>query len=269
MEQSDISIKRAVQLRQLEILKEAHRICVENSIDYYLINGSALGAVRHNGFIPWDDDVDIALFRRDYDKLIALCQSELKENYFLQTNQSDPEYYLAYAKIRINGTIFKESFYDQINMHHGIFIDIFPLDTISDSNFISTLQYYFVRLLNYLVLLKYKRIRTIKSFIIRFLFSPVVFFMSQKKLLNMINKVIFFPGNRKTKKAFNYFGGYSNKKDSFSPTIFGNAKLMIFEDDYYPIPEKWNEYLTQLYGDYMKLPSENERVGHEIIQVEF
>ena len=117
-----------VQIVCLEILKEIDRICKQNGILYWMEGGSMLGAVRHHGFIPWDDDLDIAMFRDDYNRFLEIASKELKENYFLQTHQTDPEYPLFYAKVRKNNTFIDERSYQDLNIHKGIFVDIFPVD---------------------------------------------------------------------------------------------------------------------------------------------
>ncbi len=95
---------RQVQLTQLEILIETNKICRNHNIKYFIICGTLLGAVRHKGFIPWDDDLDIAMHRKDYDYFLKIANKELNEKYFCQSVYSEPDYYLPYAKIRKNKT---------------------------------------------------------------------------------------------------------------------------------------------------------------------
>ena len=103
--------KRSLQLKILEIVKDIDKICKENNIEYYLCYGSCLGAVRHNGFIPWDDDFDIMLKYDDYKRFLKVCEDQLdKSKYFVQTMESDPYYYLSFAKIRnIKTTLIEEA----------------------------------------------------------------------------------------------------------------------------------------------------------------
>ena len=119
----------AAQKVMLEILKEIHRICVDNNITYWLTAGTLLGAVRHKGFIPWDDDCDVAMPREDYDKFLKIAQKFLPETMLLQTHETEPAYTLPFAKIRKKNTLLIETGETgEENYHHGIFVDIFPFD---------------------------------------------------------------------------------------------------------------------------------------------
>lgn len=119
----------AAQKVMLEILVEIHRICVENDITYWLEAGTLLGAIRHKGFIPWDDDCDVSMPRKDYERFLQIAQEKLPETMFLQTKETDKEYPLPWAKIRKNGTLLIETGETgEEKYHHGIFVDIFPYD---------------------------------------------------------------------------------------------------------------------------------------------
>ena len=143
------SILREVQLIQLNMLLKVDEICRLNNIRYYLIGGSALGAVRHKGFIPWDDDVDIGMFRRDYDQFLDIADKFLDNKYFLQTNRTDPDYHGPYAKLRANNTTYIEKVSRSLGakIHQGIFIDIFPLDNVPDKKLLLKLQLTLMRFL--------------------------------------------------------------------------------------------------------------------------
>lgn len=121
----------------LDMLEEVDRICRKHDIKYFLIAGSLLGAIRHKGFIPWDDDVDIALFRDDYDRLEKILQKELPSNMFMQTLATDPGYDATHLKIRLAGTtaIMKCAINERYRYNMGIFIDVFALDGIPETEF--------------------------------------------------------------------------------------------------------------------------------------
>ena len=132
---------RKIQLLQLEILKEVDRICRKHHIKYTLCGGSLLGAIRHKGFIPWDDDVDISMLRGEYDRFLRVCKKELDpEKYFVQTVDTDPEYRWIYGKIILKGTTYVRAGQESIKSNNGIFIDIFPRDGMSSNVIIGWIQ---------------------------------------------------------------------------------------------------------------------------------
>ena len=120
-------IKR-IQSREMELFRAFISVCEKLELPYFLNAGTMLGAVRHNGFIPWDDDIDVAMLRSDYEIFLSRAQELLPENMFLQTIDTDPEYLHNFAKIRHNETTFIESSVKSRHIHHGLYLDIFPLD---------------------------------------------------------------------------------------------------------------------------------------------
>lgn len=126
----------------LDILKEIHKICIKHDIKYTLTAGTLLGAVRHKGFIPWDDDCDIAMLRPDYERFLELAERELPKEFFLQTKKTDPEYLLNFAKVRKHNTLLIETGETgEENYHHGVFVDIFPFDYYKYKWFINWMQW--------------------------------------------------------------------------------------------------------------------------------
>lgn len=119
-----------VQRLELEILLEFDRICKKHGMKYQLYAGTLIGAIRHEGFIPWDDDIDVCMLRSEYDKFLSWVEIELNNKYFFQTYKTDLNYINKFAKIRRNGTLFVEKSVKDLEIHHGVYIDIFALDNI-------------------------------------------------------------------------------------------------------------------------------------------
>lgn len=123
------SLLRRQQMRMLELLMEIDRICKKHGIRYWLSSGTLIGAARHGGFIPWDDDLDIEMMRDDYNRLMEVLPEELPATMALQTHQTDPTYFFYYAKVRDRRSILAEgNNYDRMWKEQGIYIDIFPLE---------------------------------------------------------------------------------------------------------------------------------------------
>ena len=243
---------------ELDILKEFVKICMSNSLTYFMLGGSALGAVRHNGFIPWDDDIDVALPRTDYEKFLKIAQTYLPENMFLQTYETDKNYPQAFAKIRRNDTTFIEKPSSRIKMNHGVYIDIFPLDGYPQ---------HFKEKVSFLI--KKKISKTIISCV----------FISDNAFKKVIKKIIsFFCRNYQKEvknldilyKKYPYensqtvanFSGAWGAKEIVPKNYFRKGVAGNFEGIEVNLPEKYHEYLTALYGDYMTPPPPEKRIGH-------
>ena len=134
---------RAVQEKILDTMKYIDRLCRENGITYYIMGGTALGAIRHGGFIPWDDDLDIFMTPGEYEKFKSVFEKQNSTDFILQEWRTTPNY-LEYAKIRMNGTTFiEEHFKDRLDMHHGIYVDIMILHKVPDSKLTQKIVYYY------------------------------------------------------------------------------------------------------------------------------
>ena len=119
---------------EVEILDEFVRICKKQKLQYFLYYGTLLGAVRHNGFIPWDDDLDVAMPREDYEKFIKMAKEELNDNFYIDNKDTNDEYYLNFTKLRKKNTIFEQDFQVNYDGPKGIWIDIFPIDESKKEN---------------------------------------------------------------------------------------------------------------------------------------
>lgn len=241
----------------LEMLIELDRVCRENNIHYFLDSGSALGAVRHGGFIPWDDDVDIGMLRDDYDRFLQIAPKSLDSKYFLQTRDNDKYYNKLHAKLRKNNTVYLESAYDNKLMHCGIFIDIFPFDKIPKtcSGFWIWLNQSFQRMFVYKFIDDGEPRNRFKLWI-----SNIIIGKNPTKRFDKLCK-IFSNTNAKGLISYNYFfkEHYVFCKNDFSQFIEVN-----FEGGKFLLMNGFDNYLRKMYGNYMQLPPENKRITHDI-----
>ncbi|NLJ57895.1 MAG: LicD family protein [Tissierellia bacterium] len=268
------NVLRKVQLVQLEILNEFDRICKMNNLPYQLFSGSLLGAVRHKGFIPWDDDVDVCMLRKDYNRFLKICREELDESYFLQTHETDKEYIHSFARIRKNNTFALQHYYSNVDMHHGIFIDVFPLDNILPNTILGKLQYFAIYILRKLKFIKIKALHS--NNIYKKIVERILYYLLKPFKMNTINKIetkiaCMFE-NRNTKFSTCLTEG---EKDVYYRYIVENDEFydivqMEFEGHLFPAPRDYHKILTRNFNDYMSLPPIEERKPHHgIIEVNF
>jgi lipopolysaccharide cholinephosphotransferase len=254
----------------METFSEFDRICRAHDIPYYLSGGTLLGAVRHQGIIPWDDDIDVALLRPDYERFIRIAPHELADRYFLQTNKSDPAYFFCYAKIRVSGTKFMEATSIDCDIHHGVYIDIFPIDNVPESAAMRRLHAGLCTLLNILVLArgKYRDLSPVKNGIARVLrafLRPVPFPI----LTRWLETAIQLSRNDESTLVAIIGGPYSYRRECMARRYFNNPIELMFGGHSASAPAMWHEYLTHLYGDYMTPPPEDERgKWHSVVDLQ-
>lgn len=240
------STLRKAQLRMLEILKAVDEICRRNNIPYFLESGTLLGAVRHGGFIPWDDDVDISVMLSDYERLRKVLQEQLPDNMVFQDDRTDPNYPMLIAKVRDKRSSFEEDYTSNLK-YKGIYIDIFPMEKIPCWKWKQFLDYIYghsVRALhNY-----YDRADKIRSAIV-YPFAKVLVILTR-----MINHLIptnnySFQYGRRTYVQYNL-------KDIFP------LKEMSFEGYSFLVPNNPDALLKTCYGNYMEIPPKEKRMIH-------
>lgn len=235
--------------------------CRENSLVYYLIGGSLIGAVRHRGFIPWDDDIDIALPRKDYDFLVQHFNG-FSEQYELVDISNQPKYYLPYAKIIDNRTVLFENVYGICPV--GVNIDVFPLDYITDNTKNNIGKVYKKSFLEKLVVLKSIQIMPShpvwKRMLIRILriICPLPYTYYTRKRIQRAEKAI---AKEKTDWMANLCGAWEEREITASKNFLCPVDG-VFENRHVNLPNGYDEYLTGVYGDYMKLPPEEKRIAH-------
>lgn len=250
----------------LLIVKDIDDLCRKNDIEYYLFGGSAIGAIRHHGFIPWDDDLDIVMDFKNYAKFIKVCREKLDTNkYYFQEGMVD--WPALYSKVRLKGTIFEESesFMDDCN-NKGIFVDVFKLDNAPNSSLSRMWQYFCGKsLLSYCLLKRGYKNASFKKKLLMYLSFPLKIRTIRSFIEQQVIKY-----NCRTTKYYGSFGARFKYKNSFyKKEWFSNPVYVPFEDTLLPVPEKYDELLTQIYGDYMTPPPITEQVGWHLIDVDF
>lgn len=238
-------------------MKYIDRLCRDNHITYYIMGGTALGAVRHGGFIPWDDDLDIFMTPEQYAEFKSVFESQNSDMFVLQEWKTTKNH-LEYAKVRMNGTTFiEEHFKDRKDMHHGIYVDIMILHKVPENKFIQKLVY-------------------LESKFVTLYGLSQRNWKPKTKLQNVVLKSLkILPCRLMAKISYKHIYKYDTLKENFkycywiTPAKFRNG---LFDMDFFENPidvpfedtvllgsKKIKEYLAYRYGDYMKLPPEEQR----------
>ena len=258
---------------QLIIAREIKRICDKHNISYFIIAGTLLGAVRHGGFIPWDDDMDVGMLREDYEKFLKVAKTELGEEFFLQTPETDKNYGLPFAKILLNGTVLVEATAGS-NAKKGIFVDVFPFDVApeneADRENHNKKTYFYKRLLlaklNYNVCAKNDYVKRTVYFVLKIMSA----FYSHDKLVKKLESEITRYNNSKTEDIVNIGGAYGYKKETIKADWVRDTVEIPFEDMTISAPVDYIKYLETFYGDYMTPPPEDKRYNrHSVTELDF
>ncbi|MEW6999752.1 phosphorylcholine transferase LicD [Colwelliaceae bacterium BS250] len=243
---------KKIQKAQLNILEQVLTVFKKHNLNYIAVCGTLLGAYRHQGFIPWDDDIDIGMPREDYDKFLKM-QGDVPENLFIQHYSTESTYPLYFAKVRLNDSRFVERRFKDFNIHHGIYIDIFPLDNIDES---TNTDKKFKQLEKCSDNFR-RSLKPIKKWLY-FLFNP---FKNSKSYFKEYDE-ISQNDNAKTvdKIGFILLHDYFEVQDNWAEHQLPFEHLMI------NVPKNIEKYLEYKYGNYMELPEEKDRKTHNIIE---
>lgn len=267
-----VSIKKIQEL-QLNMLLEFDKICRRNNIKYILFGGTLLGAIRHKGFIPWDDDIDVGLLRNDYEKFIKIAKEELPGSLFLQHTSTDKKSIFPFVKIRKKHTLFLEKGTRKIKMNQGVFIDVFPLDNYNsqDKKNIKILRR--VNILMNLMIKGHSKFIYNKSkwYLQPFKILMKVFvFVPSKWFIKRIDIELSKLKSIKADYVNHYTNGISKKRlDRFKieKSAFDNLIEVEFNDNFFPVPKNYDLILKRCYGDYMKLPPKEKQIPHHGVHV--
>ncbi|MCH5147470.1 MAG: LicD family protein [Clostridiales bacterium] len=251
---------------ELNVLCQIREICNEQNIKYFLDGGTLLGAIRHGGFIPWDDDIDICMPRPDYNRFIEYCKNHYTP-FGLASHQTDFRFTELYAKAYDRDTICEEIYVNRSRAEYGVYVDIFPLDGLGNSQKQALKLLHKSRFKRSLLKAanwrSYFKSKTRKWYVepVRFLFFILSRLTNPAKLVHKIEKIykdIPYEGSEKVGVVC----GLYDDKEIMDYSIFKNIIEVEFENEQFAILERYDEFLTNLYGDYMKLPPPEKRVTH-------
>jgi len=230
---------------QLELFREFVEVCDSLDLSYYMIHGSLLGAVKYKGFFPYDDDIDIAMPRTDYEIFISTAQKVMNKNIFIQTMDTDPEYPLSFAKIRNSETAFIQTVMSKCDINEGIYIDIFPIDEYPDNVFSRLLMDIIdiIYRLRISVILNKGKVNFVKKCLQTL---SIIICPSLKKTVK--NRAYMYAKFRKSKTVI-VVGGKKEEK-GIDSIYFSQKTFLEFEGIKIACPLMYEEYLNTIYGDY-------------------
>lgn len=264
---------KALQSKEIEILQAVHDVCEELGIEYVIMHGTLLGAVRHGGFIPWDDDIDICMVRDSYDVFIEKGQDLLPHNLKIQHVRYEKECPNIFAKVRDVNTAFLHSEHVDLDINQGVFIDIFPIDRVKSGKLDITAEYYRKRLFNIInECYDYAYVKSIKrrsSKIIGFIIHYVI----TKGIMRLVSRSSFILREENRRRKLHYKGDDCTfisiyKKITGKYTLFTDRTMYDFAGHKVYGPKNYNEALSALYGDYMKVPSKEQQITHKPLFVD-
>ncbi len=250
-----------LQETELDLLQYFVEICDKLKLKYFLVCGSALGAVKYDGFIPWDDDIDVALKREDYEIFCAHAQSMLPKNIFLQNYKTESTFPHIYSKLRNSDTTYIETSAKKLDINHGIYIDIFPLDGYPRNKFTQIIFELKKRIFESMILSAYDVRRTGKSYILYKIYKLLGVQSHTRTIASRYDRMIKKYKVENSTVIANH-GNWQGKLEYAPREQYGAGSMKKFEFLEVRVPEKYDEYLTQKYGDWMKELPDEQKVGH-------
>ena len=264
-EYDDKTLKH-LQSLELMILKDFIKICEENDLTYYMYAGSLLGAIRHNGFIPWDDDLDVIMFRDEFEEFKKIFMSSENEKYELLSNETEKDYFHLLSKLMLKNTRFEEDWVSQVDFHIGINMDIFVLDDLSDDKFKRNYQLKKSFLYNKLLIMSKIKLNDL-PFVTKVITHGGYYILNLLKIKpSTINKrCLSFLKKFKNPNAefvFDISATAEEYPQIFRRDDFKSIKKVKFEDIEVNVPSGYDYILKSLYGNYMQLPPKEDRYNH-------
>ncbi len=230
---------------QIEILRAVSDVCQQLNIKFFIVHGSLLGTIRNHKFVPDDDDIDIALFRKDYELLMREAPKMLEKHYFVQTHDTDQEYPLCFGKIRDSRTTYIVDNARHININHGIYIDVFPIDHCKKKGIRSKIDEFRYKLLSMRIASVFDlKSEPVKKKIVRF--GTKIFIPSYAAAIRSREKLLTYC----CESGFVRMSGGKLAEQCIPISWFGEAMINEFEEVPVFVPKEYDKYLTKIYGDY-------------------
>lgn len=253
----------------IETFKAFDKFCDDNNIKYFACGGTAIGAVRHKGIIPWDDDIDVCMLRDDYNRFVELKEKCIGTRYTI-VDYNDQGYYLPFAKFMDNNTTIWEV--EENSFILGVFIDVFPLNYTDDSNkenkkfqhkYIKAFTDYVTAQKKYSFarLIKKQGVTGLKLYVKHLIYRSIQSLLFQR----FKNLDEFIKNNKEGNFLLNYFTPYKVEKETFPKEWFQTQIEVPFEDTSIKLPNGYEMYLTQLFGDYMVPPPIEKQINHHYL----
>lgn len=248
---------------ELDLLVYFDKICKKNKLSYFLCGGTLLGAVRHKGFIPWDDDIDVLVPRKDFEKLLRMSRHQKQDSRYRIISWKSGDSPYPFIKLVDTKTVVKEKYYDE-KYKINIWIDVFPLDGMPDDDKYIKRTFrksWFYRTILFASISEKGKGVTFIARIAKFFLIPICKRISNKWLCDKINYI----SSRHDVESSPYVGGFlwGYGPQEKMPKSFLNPVDVEFEGHVFPAPECWDYYLSQLYGDYMTLPPKEKQEFHD------
>jgi len=254
---------RQLQMIQLEMLMEVDRICKKCGIKYNIIAGTLLGAIRHGGYIPWDDDADVALLRYEYEKFRKACRTELDTTrFYFQDHRNTKGYRWGYGKLRRKGTLFIRENQEHMIYQQGIFIDIFPLDGVPDYHLLRSVKNFECFCVRKVLWAKVGKIAE-SNFLKRQVYK-LLDQIPEKVIFQYYHRMIWSANRKNTRMVRILMFPTPNNEYGYYRNWYENSVDTKFEGKIFSGIKDYDSYLAFKYGDYMKIPPKEKRKVHPI-----
>lgn len=266
--------KVALRRAQVELLVEFDRACKAHDLEYFALYGTALGAARHGGFIPWDDDLDVGMVRSEFDRMTQVINGELGGRFFFQTVDTDPHFGCMFGKLRTIDTRCVDRISFGSPQHGGIFMDVFPLDVKATKRWARfeqrMMRYIGFRFLYLKAGYLFMRGTSLPSRIIQSIARVTIRFIPRRLIIALMERHSRLGGSEPGAEYVSLYGGYVYDRDTIDPAWIHPIAYVPFEDVTIPVFANSEAYLTQIYDDFRKLPPIEQQSGHhEIVELEF